>query len=233
MRAEERILVEEVLGAYRRGCFPMADARDAAERGLPIRWIRPPSRAVLPLEPGVLGLGSGVHIPRRLARTVRSGRFVVSSDQAFAGVVSACAEPRPESSSRTAETWIDTRIERVFGLLHEAGYAHSVEAWLPRPGGELALVGGVYGLAVGRVFCAESMFTRPEFGGTDAGKVALVRLIDHCRRRGFTIIDTQFVNPHLEQFGVVEVDGRLYQHHVDTVGEEPIVWAPFAADATP
>jgi leucyl/phenylalanyl-tRNA--protein transferase len=231
MHGEDRILVEEVLGAYRLGCFPMADARDAAERGLPIRWIRPRSRAVLPLDPGVLGLGSGVHVPRRLARTVRSGRFVVTGDMAFGRVVSGCAEPRPESSSRTAETWIDARIERVFGLLHEAGHAHSVEVWRARPDGELILVGGVYGLAVGRVFCAESMFSRPELGGTDASKVGLVRLIEHCRRRGFTLIDTQFLNPHIEQFGVVEIDGERYQHHLDAVGEARIMWPPFGAES--
>ena len=231
MRHDHRDTIEAVLSAYRAGCFPMAEARDAADLGLPIRWIRPEARAVLPIRPEVFGLPDGVHVPRRLAKTVRQRPFVITSDKAFGAVIAACAEPRCESASSTAETWIDARIEGVFNLLHHAGHAHSVEAWLAKPSGELALVGGVYGLAVGRVFCAESMFSRPGLGGTDASKVALVHLIEHCRGRGFTVIDTQFVNPHLEQFGVVEVDGDAYLRHVDEVGQDEVAWEPFGPDS--
>ncbi len=221
--------IEAVLSAYRSGCFPMADTRDADRLGLPIRWIRPAQRAILPIRPEAFGLADGVHIPRRLARTVRRRPFVITSDRAFPAVVASCAEPRRDSPSSTADTWIDERIEGLFTLLHDAGHAHSIEAWLEKPGGELVLVGGVYGLAVGRVFCAESMFSRPGLGGTDASKVALVHLIEHCVARGFTVIDTQFVNPHLEQFGVVEVDGTAYLRHVEEVGEHAVAWEPFEA----
>ncbi len=229
MRPEQREILNAVLEAYRAGCFPMAETRDAAERGLPVRWIRPETRAILPIRPEVFGLGEGVHIPRRLAKTVRREPFVVTSDRAFARVIAACAGPRRETESSTAETWIDARIEGLFNLLHEGGHAHSVEAWLEKPDGQLLLVGGVYGLAVGRVFCAESMFSRPELGGTDASKVALVHLIEHCSRRGFTVIDTQFANPHLEQFGIVEIGGDAYLRHVEAVGEDDVEWEPFEA----
>lgn len=227
MRHDHGDTIEAVLAAYRAGCFPMADTRDADRLGLPIRWIRPERRAILPIRPEVFGLSEGVHIPRRLAKTVRQGRFVITSDRAFPRVVAACAEPRRETESSTADTWIDARIEGLFTILHDAGHAHSVEAWLERPSGELTLVGGVYGLALGRVFCAESMFSRPALGGTDASKVALVQLIEHCRAVGFTVIDTQFVNPHLEQFGVVEIDGDAYLRHVGAVGEDAVSWEPF------
>ncbi|MEO1584724.1 MAG: leucyl/phenylalanyl-tRNA--protein transferase [Planctomycetota bacterium] len=227
MRADQQEMVDAVLGAYRSGCFPMAEGRDAAERGLPVRWIRPDRRGVIPIEPGILGLDGGWRVPRRLARTVRRGPFLVTSDRAFSEVVSACAAPRRESESSSEQTWIDARIEGVFGLLHDMGRAHSVEAWLEDAGGGLRLVGGVYGLAVGRVFCAESMFSRPELGGTDASKVSLVHLVEHCKRRGFTLIDTQFVNPHIEQFGVVEVDGADYVRYVEAVGGDELGWEPF------
>ncbi|MEL6797685.1 MAG: leucyl/phenylalanyl-tRNA--protein transferase [Planctomycetota bacterium] len=229
MRHDHGDTIEAVLAAYRVGCFPMADTREADRLGLPIRWIRPETRAILPIRPEVFGLGEGVHIPRRLAKTVRRRPFVITSDRAFPRVIAACAEPRHETESSTADTWIDARIEGLFTVLHDAGHAHSVEAWLETDAGELRLVGGVYGLALGRVFCAESMFSRPELGGTDASKVALVHLIEHCRARGFTVIDTQFANPHLEQFRVVEVDGDAYLRHIDAVGEDEVTWEPFEA----
>lgn len=231
VRQDHGDMIEAVLEAYRSGCFPMADTRRAAELGLPVRWVRPETRAILPIRHEVFGLDEGVHVPRRLAKTVQRRPFLVTSDRAFGRVVAACAAPRRDTASSTADTWIDARIEGLFNVLHEAGHAHSVEAWLEKPGGELVLVGGVYGLALGRVFCAESMFSRPELGGTDASKVALVHLIEHCTRRGFTVIDTQFVNPHLEQFGVAEVDGEVYLRHVDEVGEDEVAWGPFEPGA--
>ncbi|MEM8758556.1 MAG: leucyl/phenylalanyl-tRNA--protein transferase [Planctomycetota bacterium] len=227
VRNEPVSLVEQVLAAYRMGCFPMADGRDAAESGGELGWYRPRERAVLVLDSEWLGLSAGVRVPRRLAGKVRRRPFVITTDAAFGKVVGECAAPRPDTDSQTSETWIDSRIEAIFGLLHGAGHAHSVEAWLEKPSGELVLVGGVYGLAVGRVFCAESMFARPALGGTDASKIALVQLMRHCARRGFTLIDTQFVNPHLEQFGVVEIAGEVYQRHLDQVGEDSVEWLPF------
>ncbi|MEM1071807.1 MAG: leucyl/phenylalanyl-tRNA--protein transferase [Planctomycetota bacterium] len=223
-------LIGEVLRAYRAGCFPMADGRDAASRGGRLGWYRPETRAVLPLAPGAIGLSQPARVPRRLAAKIRQAPFRITTDAAFEAVVAECAAPRRETESMTAETWIDERIEALFAMLHRAGLAHSVEAWLEKPGGELVLVGGVYGLAVGRVFCAESMFARPEQGGTDASKVALVHLMRHCARQGFTLVDTQFVNPHLEQFGVVEIPGAAYQALLDLVGEDDADWLPFEPD---
>ena len=213
--------------AYRAGCFPMVDGRDAAEAGRALRWYRPDRRGVLPLEPVVIGLDRGIRVPRRLAATIRRRPFLITTDTAFGRVVAACAEPRAETSSASEETWIDARIEGLFGLLHESGLAHSVEAWAERETGELVLVGGVYGLAVGRIFCAESMFCRPALGGTNASKIALVHLMRHCTRRGFMLIDTQMTNPHLEQFGVCEIPGEVYQRTLERFGAEEIPWLPF------
>lgn len=227
MESGERELVEAVLAAYRQGAFPMAQGREAARRGTPIGWYRPEERAVLAIRPELLGLESGVRVPRRLARTVRQGRFRLTTDAAFGRVIRACAEPRRETESCSTETWIDDRIILAFELLHRAGHAHSIEAWAEREGGALELVGGVYGLAVGGVFCAESMFSLPERGGRDASKVCLVRLIEHCTVRGFAVIDTQFVNPHLEQFGVVEVESEQYLELLESVSEREIAWLPF------
>ena len=213
-----------MMDAYRTGAFPMAEGRNAAQLGLPIHWYRPDPRAVLPIRPELVGLDRGVHVSRRLMRTVRSGRFHVTTDRAFERVIHGCALPRRETESGSSETWIDDRILNAFLLLHEAGHAHSIEAWRESDNGELRLVGGVYGLAVGGVFCGESMFSLPEQGGTDASKVCLVHLITHCTRLGFSIIDTQFVNPHLEQFGVVEIPLDSYLEVLEQVKDEQISW---------
>lgn len=225
MESGENELIGAILEAYRSGAFPMAASRDAAQRGEPIGWYRPETRAILPLVPEALGLSQGVHIPRRLARTVRQKKFRISADTAFRHVVEACAAPRPDTESMTSETWIDDRIIGAFSMLYEAGHAHSIEAWKVEEGLH-RLVGGVYGLAVGGVFCAESMFSRPAEGGRDASKVALVHLIEHCRNLGFSAIDTQMTNPHLEQFGVVEVPIEVYLDLLEEVGEREIRWGP-------
>ncbi len=230
MESAEREVVESVLGAYRDGVFPMAESADAAAVGSPIGWYRPDPRAVLPIKPGALELTEGVHIPRRLMRTVRSGRFKVTTDVAFEAVVRGCALPRKDTESSSGETWIDDRIYGAFCLLHEAGHAHSIETWRENDEGELVLVGGVYGLAVGGVFCGESMFSLPELGGRDASKVALVHLIQHCTRLGFSAIDTQFTNPHIEQFGVVEVPLERYLDLLERVRDEVITWTPLPAE---
>ncbi|MCA9271749.1 MAG: leucyl/phenylalanyl-tRNA--protein transferase [Phycisphaerales bacterium] len=229
MESGEIELIEAILDAYRQGAFPMAEGRDAARLGKPVRWYRPFERAVLPIRPELLGLDQGVHMPRRLTRTYRQGKFRLTTDAAFDRVIRACAEPRRETPSSSTETWIDDRIIHAFELLHDAGHTHSIEAWLEKGTGELELVGGLYGLALGGVFCAESMFSRPEIGGTDASKVCLVKLIEHCTARGFSVIDTQFVNPHLEQFGVVEIETERYLDLLDDVGDQEISWLPFEA----
>lgn len=216
---QESRIASEVASWYARGLFPMADA-GAPARG-DIGLYDPDPRAIIPLTEA-----EGLHLPKRLMRTVRSGRFLVTSDESFERVVAECAAPRtpkPESESVSAETWIDATLEAIYGILHRAGYAHSVEVWLPPPTSghatarealdagvrfgpaEWRLVGGLFGVQTGASFCAESMFSWPSRGGTDASKVALVRLILAMHGAGFAILDTQFVNPHLRQFGCREI----------------------------
>src|SRR5262249_19033105 len=158
MRAE--ITPELLLKAYAIGVFPMAESREDRR----LHWIEPQSRGILPLD--------DFHVSRRLARTVRSGRFEIRFDSDFAGVIAGCAEATAERPS----TWINHEIERLYTDLRRLGYAHSVEAW--RDG---ELVGGLYGVALGGAFFGESMFTRVR----DASKVALVGLVERLKAGGF------------------------------------------------
>ena len=151
-----------------------------------IRWYSPDPRGVLPL--------SEVHIPRRLARAARQGRFRIAIDTAFGDVIRACAAE--DRDPEDAGTWIDDQIIESYTALHDQGVAHSVEAW----NGD-RLVGGLYGVALRGTFFGESMFHRE----TDASKVALVALVERLRARGYTLLDTQWVTPHLEQFGAIEI----------------------------
>jgi leucyl/phenylalanyl-tRNA---protein transferase len=151
-----------------------------------IRWYSPDPRGVLPL--------NEVHIPRRLARVARQGRFRIAIDTAFGDVIRACAAE--DRDPEDAGTWIDEQIIESYTALHDLGLAHSVEAW----NGD-RLVGGLYGVALRGTFFGESMFHRE----TDASKVALVALVERLRERGFTLLDTQWVTPHLEQFGAIEI----------------------------
>ncbi len=181
-----RINPEELLLAYRLGIFPMAESRDAEE----VLWIRPHERGIIPLET--------FHVPRRLARVIRSDRFRVTFDHAFSEVIRGCAESRPDRR----ETWINGAIIEVFEALHQRGLAHSVEVWR----GE-TLAGGLYGLAIGGAFFAESKFSREK----DASKVALVHLAARLKSGGFTLLDAQFPNPHLDQFGAIVVTEERFQ----------------------
>lgn len=174
-----------VLGAYSVGVFPMADARDADS----VYWVEPKRRAILPLD--------GFHLSRSLRKTIAADRFRVTADTAFAAVLRLCAE----SVDDRPETWINGGIEDVFLRLHAMGYAHSVECWQ----GE-RLVGGLYGLALGRAFFGESMASR----ATDASKVALAWLVARLRVGGFTLLDCQFQTGHLASLGVVEIDRNDY-----------------------
>jgi leucyl/phenylalanyl-tRNA--protein transferase len=161
--------------AYRDGWFPMG------ERGArTIEWFSPDPRGILPL--------TAFHVSSRLGRTLRSGRFEIRLDTAFAAVMAQCAE--------RDDTWISDVIRESYQALHLAGEAHSVECWR-----EGRLVGGLYGVALGGAFFGESMFHVE----TDASKVALVALVDRLRARGFALLDLQWVTPHLEQFGAVEI----------------------------
>lgn len=214
-----------MIGAYRDGAFPMANPESGE-----IEWFRPDPRAVLPLD--------GFHLPDSLRQRVISsgstrstGRFVVTSDRAFSQVIRACAQPKPGRE----ETWIDDRIIHAYEALHAAGHAHSIEVWVDE-GSQIAddtsdrqliLVGGLYGVHVGGLFAGESMFSRPELGGTDASKVCLVHLVHHLRRRGFSLLDVQFVNPHLEQFGVTELAGDEYSSRLSLAVESQVAWEPF------
>jgi leucyl/phenylalanyl-tRNA---protein transferase len=169
-----------LLQAYRIGVFPMGERRDDPK----LFWLDPRQRAVLPLD--------GFHLPRRLARTVRSGAFAVSADDDFDAVVRACAEPRPGHP----ESWINEPIVALYGELFARGYAHSIECRI-----DGTLVGGLYGVAIGAAFFGESMFSRVR----DASKVAFVHLIARLIEGGFRLLDCQFMTEHLRSFGAVEI----------------------------
>jgi leucyl/phenylalanyl-tRNA--protein transferase len=173
--------LDELLLAYAAGWFPMAD-----ENGR-IRWYSPDPRGIIPLE--------RFHVPRRLARTRRSGVFEVTTDRAFGEIIRACAADREEG------TWISDEIVETYEALHARGYAHSVEAWFD---GRLA--GGLYGVTLRGAFFGESMF----HAVTDASKIALAALVDRLRARGFQLLDVQWVTPHLERFGAEEISRATY-----------------------
>ncbi|TWB12950.1 leucyl/phenylalanyl-tRNA--protein transferase [Nitrospirillum amazonense] len=181
-----RLTPELLLRAYAMGVFPMAESADDDE----IFWFDPPERGILPLD--------GFHAPRRLLRTVRQGRFQVSVDTDFEGVMRACGE----STTDRPDTWINAQILEAYVALHRQGRAHSVEC---RREGQL--VGGLYGVSIGGAFFGESMFSRE----TDASKVALVHLVARLRAGGYSLLDTQFVTTHLSQFGAVEIPRAEYQ----------------------
>ena len=172
---------ETIVGAYRSGAFPWP------QDGIDELWFSPLSRAVIPV--------NGLHISRRLHRTLRTGRFRVSLDAAFGEVIRCCAE-------REEGTWITPAITSAYCQLHELGWAHSFEVWT----GEGALVGGLYGLAVGAMFGAESMFHRM----SDASKVAMVALTEHARRIGIELIDIQVLTEHTERMGAVVMPRATY-----------------------
>jgi leucyl/phenylalanyl-tRNA--protein transferase len=177
--------------AYREDPFPMA--LDDGEIG----WFSPDPRAIIPLD--------AFHVPGRLARVVRSGRFEIRIDTSFEAVMRACGE-RPGEG-----TWISDEILESYVALHRLGLAHSVETW--RDG---RLAGGLYGVSLGGAFFGESMFHRE----TDASKVALVALVDRLRRRGYVLFDTQWTTPHLEQFGTIEIPRSEYLARLDDALEK-------------
>ena len=163
------------------GIFPMAESRSADE----VFWVEPRQRAIIPV--------GGFHLSRSLARTLRSGRFTVTLDRAFAEVVIACADRE--------ETWINRDIERAMLSLHRLGHAHSIEVW----NGD-DLVGGLYGVKLGRAFFGESMFSRM----TDASKVALAWTVARLKAGGYSLLDCQFMTPHLASLGAVAVPRDRY-----------------------
>jgi len=195
-----------LLKAYACGLFPMAESAD--EPGL--FWVEPRERGILPLD--------GFHLPRRLARTVASGRFEIRIDSAFDAVIAGCAEAAPGRE----RTWINQKIRTLYGELFDLGHCHTVEVW---DGGRL--VGGLYGVALGGAFFGESMFHRER----DASKVALVHLVARLRRGGFTLLDTQFVTEHLRQFGATEVPKKTYLQMLQKSIATPADWDALPVDA--
>ena len=166
-------------------------------------WVSPEKRGVIPLD--------GLHVSKRLARTIRSDRFHVTSDKAFAEVMHACAAPAPGRE----QTWINDEILRLYTALHAGGHAHSVECWE----GE-ALVGGLYGVSLGGAFFGESMFSIAR----DASKVALVALVEMLRQGGFILLDTQFLTPHLVRFGAYEIPREEYLARLHAAITQPAEW---------
>ena len=183
----------------------MADGRDGQ-----IEWYSADPRAIQPFVEGD-PLGS-FHLKRSLAKQLRKNHFEVTTDRCFAAVIHACATvPRGDAEG----TWISPEIESLYTALHQHGFAHSIEAWRGDK-----LVGGIYGVTIGGAFFGESMFSREPY----ASQVCYAWLIEHLRQRGYTLLDVQFVNPHLIQFGVVEVARDAYLGLLDEAIELEVGW---------
>src|SRR4051794_6343200 len=176
-RLDPRLLLQ----GYATGIFPMADSREADE----LFWVEPRNRAIIPLD--------RFHLSRSLRRTLRSGKFTVTADRDFAGVIAACAD--------RDETWINEELERAMLALHGSGHAHSIEVW-----DEDSLVGGLYGVKLGRAFFGESMFSRR----TDASKVALAWLVARLKVGNFSLLDCQFITEHLMSLGAISIPRATY-----------------------
>ena len=207
MSKADNVIVEitpdVLLKAYACGIFPMAESADDPV----LYWIEPERRGILPLD--------SFHLPRRLARTIRSDRFEVRIDTDFQGVIDACAAPGPGRG----RTWINGEIRRLCGELFRIGHCHTVEVWQ-----DDALVGGLYGVRLGGVFFGESMFHRT----SDASKVALTYLVARLKAGSFTLLDTQFVTDHLRQFGVTQVPREAYSRMLEEALQKPadFHWLP-------
>lgn len=192
------ITPELLLGAYAEGVFPMAEDRFDPT----LYWYDPEFRGILPLDT--------FHCPRRLKKTIRSGVYHVTFDQDFEQVIRSCA--KPARGRRT--TWINDRIVELYTALYERGFAHSIECWK-----DDELVGGLYGVALGRAFFGESMFSRRR----DASKVALVYLTARLKYGGYELLDTQFITDHLQQFGAIEVTRAEYKASLEKAIQSAVV----------
>jgi len=190
-----------ILRAYSCGLFPMAEGK--AEQD--VFWVDPETRGVIPLD--------DFHVPRRLARTVRTGRFRITVDHDFPRVVRGCAR----RTRRRPESLINGPIFEAYCALHRQGHAHSVEAWQ-----DDTLAGGLYGVALGAAFFGESMFSAER----DASKVALVHLVARLRAGGFALLDTQFVTSHLTRFGAVEMPRARYLSQLSDALTRPATFYP-------
>lgn len=188
-----------LLQGYASGIFPMAEGRDDPE----IFWVDPQRRGILPLD--------GFHISRSLARAMRRSPWQVRLDTDFAGVVDGCAD--------RADTWINPEIRRLYIALHDLGHARSIELWE-----DSQLVGGVYGVVLGAAFFGESMFSRR----SNASKMALAVTVDHLRRGGFQLFDTQFITAHLASLGATEISRDDYRKRLALALMQPARFAPEA-----
>jgi leucyl/phenylalanyl-tRNA--protein transferase len=212
MASRDDIVIEitpqVLLKAYACGIFPMAESADDPA----LYWIEPQQRGILELD--------RVHVPRRLARTVRQRQFEVRVDADFEGVIAGCAASRP--GRRT--TWINPKIRALYRDLFESGHCHTIETWA---GGKL--VGGLYGVALNGAFFGESMFSLQR----DASKVALVYLCARLIRGGFTLLDTQFVTDHLRQFGTVEIERPEFHKLLERALAREASFQALPEDASP
>ena len=181
-----RIPPDLLLRAYASGVFPMAESEHDPE----VFWVRPEERGIIPLD--------RFHVPKSLAKKVRQQPFEIRFDTDFAGVIGGCAETREDRTS----TWINQPIREAYQALFERGNCHTVEAWK-----DGRLVGGLYGVTLGRAFFGESMFARER----DASKICLVHLVERLKARGFVLLDTQFTTEHLKRFGAVDVPRARYE----------------------
>jgi leucyl/phenylalanyl-tRNA--protein transferase len=193
---------ELMIRAYAAGIFPMSDGADQPA----IFWVDPQRRGVFPLD--------GFHISRSLDRRIRRGGFEICINRDFAGTVRACAD--------RDETWINSEIFATYLALNAQGYAHSLEVWI-----DAALAGGVFGVALGAAYFGESMFSRR----TDGSKIALAYLVARLRAGGFQLFDTQFITPHLESLGAIELPRAEYRRRLALAVTSPADF--FAIDATP
>ena len=200
--------VEDLIACYQRGVFPMAEAREDDR----VYLVDPDFRGVIPLE--------GFHVPRRLARTIRSGRFQIRVDSAFREVVGQCAAAKPTRP----ETWISRPIQELYTALHLRGLAHSVECWQ-----DGRLVGGLYGVSLGGAFFGESMFSVER----DASKVALAHLVARLRYGGYVLLDAQFITEHLTQFGATEIPRAAYRRLLERALVRPADFYRMPSHAPP
>ncbi len=203
LAAGGNLSVDTLLSAYRQGIFPWY------EQGQPILWWSPNPRAVI--------FPEQIHISKSLAKTLRRGGYRVTTDQAFEAVIKACAEPRPEHLDRPDEnhTWISAEMIAAYIRLFEAGHAHSVEYWLNDQ-----LCGGLYGLAIGNVFCGESMFSR----ASNASKIAFSHLAKGLEEAGFVLIDCQIENQHLNSLGAQNMAREDFCTILDDAAKATINW---------
>jgi len=249
LHPSDRQLIELILSCYARGIFPMGTSRPGPlglpgallEDG-PVDWVSVDPRSILPLD--------GLIISRSLRSKIRKPTFTITFDHAFDQVIQQCAtvkrsrnqllgegEPPPAAESINHDddaddnpSWINPWIIDAYTKLHHAGYAHSVEAWLTltptadNPAPIPILVGGLYGLHLGSAFFGESMFSRPDLGGTDASKVALAHLVNHLNARGFTLLDTQYANPHMQRLGIIEIPAAKYLKLLKAAVNRPTQW---------